>query len=52
LAWDEVDGNSEEKEFHIPLRSPMKKFGIVVAPQPTPKTYLKVDSHVHSIIVE
>ncbi len=52
LAWGEVDGDSKEKEFHTPPRNPMKEFGTIVALQPTPKTYLEVDSHVHSIIVE
>jgi len=30
----------------------MKEFNTIVAPQPTPKTYLKIDSHVHSTIME
>jgi hypothetical protein len=30
----------------------MTESSIVVTLQPTPKTYLEVDSHVHSIIVE
>jgi hypothetical protein len=32
LAWGEVNGDYEEEEFHTPLRSLMKEFGIVVAP--------------------
>jgi len=42
----------KKKSSHTPLGSPMKEFDTIVAPQPTPITYLKVDSHMHSIIVE
>ncbi len=52
LAWGEIDGGSKEEEFHTPLISLMKESNTIVAPQPTPKTYLKIDSHMHSIIVE
>lgn len=52
LAQGEVDGDSEKEEFHTPLKSHMKEFGTIIALQPTPKTYLEVDSHVHSIIME
>ncbi len=52
LAWGEIDGGSKEEEFHTPLGSLMKESSTIVAPQPTPKTYLKIDSHVHSTIME
>ncbi len=52
LVWGEVDGGSEEEEFHTPLGNLMKESVTIVAPQPTPKTYLEIDSHVHSIVVE
>jgi hypothetical protein len=51
LAWSEVDGDFEEEEFHTSLGNHMES-GTIVAPQPTLKTYLEVDSHVHSIIME
>jgi hypothetical protein len=52
LAWGEVDGYFEEKEFHTSLGNPIKESSNVVAPQLTLKTYLEVDSHMHFIIVE
>jgi hypothetical protein len=52
LAWGEIDEGFEEEEFHTPLRSLMKEFSTILTPQPTPKTYFEIESHVHSTIVE